>query len=73
MLDENRDPIYLKQYPNEPPEYKPFKSNYYIEQPLNKIKNIIELNGQGVNAIHAGPSKLNPNKQRCRFITIRDI
>lgn len=73
LLDENREPIYLTQYPNEPPEYKPFKSNYYLEQPLNKINNIMDLNGQGIKAIQAGAVKLTPNKKRCRVITIRDI
>ena len=33
----------------------------------------MELNGQGVKAIRTGAIKLNPNKKRCRFITIRDI
>ena len=73
LLNENREPIYLKQYPNEPPEYKPFKSNYYVEQELNKIKNIKELDGQGVKGILTGAIKLTPNKKRCRVITIRDI
>ena len=74
LLDENRTPIYLKQYENDPPEFKAFKSNYFVEEPLNKIKNIMDLNGQGVKAIQAGaPNKLTPNKKRCRIITIRDI
>jgi len=73
LLDENRAPIYLKQYENDPPEFKAFKSNYFIEEQLNKIKNIMELNGQGVKAIQAGAIKLTPNKKRCRVITIRDI
>ena len=32
LLEENRDAIYLKQYENDPPEYKAFKSNYYVEE-----------------------------------------
>ena len=73
LLDESRDPIYLTQYQNEAPEFKPFKSNYYVEQYLSNIKNIMELQGQGVKAISTGPIKLTPNKKRCRVITIRDI
>ena len=38
LLEENREAIYLKPYENEPPEYKAFKSNYYVEEQLNKIK-----------------------------------
>jgi len=73
LLDENRAPIYIKQYENDPPEFKAFKSNYFIEEQLNKIKNIMDLNGQGIKARQAGAIKLTPNKKRCRVITIRDI
>ena len=73
MLDENKNPIYLKQYENEPPESKTFKSNYYVEQHLNKINNIMALSGQGIKALIVGQIKLTPNKKRCRVITIRDI
>ena len=71
LLNENKTPIYLNQ--NDPPELKPYKSNYYIEQQLNKIDNINQLDGQGIKAIQAGQIKLTPNKKRCRIITIKDI
>ena len=71
MFNEDKTPIYLN--PNDPPDLKPYKSNYYIEQQLNKIDNINQLDGQGIKAIQAGPIKLTPNKKRCRVITIKDI
>lgn len=73
LLDEMQQPIYLKQYEGESPEFKPFKSNYYIEQYLNKINKIMELNDQGVKGLITGAIKLTPNKKRCRVITVRDI
>ena len=69
LLDENEDPIYLSQYANEVLRYKEFKSNYYVEEQLNKVKHIKDLDGQGVKAIQAGPIKLTQNKKRCRLIT----
>ena len=71
LFNEDKTPIYLN--PNDPPDLKPYKSNYYIEQQLNKIDNINQLDGQGIKAIQAGPIKLTPNKKRCRVITIKDI
>jgi hypothetical protein len=73
LLDRDRKPIYLKQHQNEPPELKAFKSNYYIEQQLNKFNNIMDLHGQGIKALQAGAIKLTPNKKRARVITIKDL
>ena len=71
LLDRDRKPIYLKQHQNEPPELKAFKSNYYIEQQLNKFNNIMDLHGQGIKALQAGAIKLTPNKKRARVITFQ--
>ena len=73
LLNEDKTPIYLTQDPNEPPEFKAFKSNFWLEQPLNKFKNIKDLDGQGIKAIQVGQIKLTPNKKKCRLITIKDI
>jgi len=73
LLDRDRKPIYLKQHQNEPPELKAFKSNYYIEQQLNKFNHIMDLHGQGIKALQAGAIKLTPNKKRARVITIKDL
>ena len=71
LLNEEKTQIYKN--PNDPPDLKPYKSNYYIEQQLNKIKVIEELNGQGLKAIQAGAVKLTPTKKYNRVITIKDI
>ena len=60
LLNEDKTPIYLN--PHDPPDLKPYKSNYWVEEQLNKIKDITQLNGQGIKAIQAGPVKLTPNK-----------
>ena len=49
--------------PHDPPDLKPFKSNFNIEQQLNKINDINQLNGKGIKAIKARPVKLTPNKK----------
>ena len=60
LFNDDTTPIYL--IPRDPPDLKPYKSNYFIEQQLNKIDNINQLDGQGIKSIQAGPVKRTPNK-----------
>jgi hypothetical protein len=68
LLDGDKNPIYQNEGEQ---EYKPYKSNYYVEQYLNTFKSLDDLYNTNIIPFYTGAIKLTPNKKRCRNITFK--